>query len=147
MRSDLLGNLHKRFKDPSWTLSGWLTTTVMVAGWGSILLMGVTDPLGGINTLYPLFGISNQLLAAIALTVIAAIVLLVVVLAIYRSFQTLSTKKFTTTEDPFVESKMFAAAGFIPTKAEREFWRDLTDEQDRNPHNPLLLTDANRLAA
>ena len=50
--------------------------------------------------------------------------ILVVVLAIYRSFQALSTKNFTTAEDPFVESKMFAPAGFIPTKAEREVMAD-----------------------
>lgn len=69
MLSDALGGIHQRFRDHSWRLGAWLTTAVMVAGWGSILMMGVLDPLGGINTLFPLFGIANQLLAAIALSI------------------------------------------------------------------------------
>lgn len=77
MLSDALGNLGgplRRLADPSWRVGAWVCSLAVVAGWGSILLMGVTDPLGGINTLYPLFGIANQLLAAIALTVVTVIV-------------------------------------------------------------------------
>ncbi|MBF6079036.1 carbon starvation CstA family protein [Nocardia beijingensis] len=77
MLSDALGNFGgaaKKFRDPSWRVGAWLCSAVVVGAWGSILLMGVTDPLGGINTLFPLFGIANQLLAAIALTVVLVIV-------------------------------------------------------------------------
>ncbi|WP_072805562.1 carbon starvation CstA family protein [Rhodococcoides yunnanense] len=78
MLSDSIGNLPgssaKKFKDPSWRPGAWLCSFIVVAAWGAILLMGVTDPLGGINTLFPLFGIANQLLAAIALTVVLTIV-------------------------------------------------------------------------
>ncbi|MGK8487128.1 carbon starvation CstA family protein [Nocardia asiatica] len=77
MLSDALGNFGgpaRKFRDPSWRVGAWLCSAVVVAAWGSILLMGVTDPLGGINTLFPLFGIANQLLAAMALTVVLVIV-------------------------------------------------------------------------
>ncbi|WP_396890964.1 carbon starvation CstA family protein [Mycobacterium sp. Z3061] len=78
MVSDALGNLgpalHK-FRNPSWRPGAWLCSLVVVAAWGSTLLLGVTDPLGGINSLYPLFGIANQLLAGISLTVITVIVI------------------------------------------------------------------------
>jgi carbon starvation protein len=78
MLSDALGNLGgplARLRNPSWRLGAWICSLAVVAAWGSILLMGVTDPLGGINTLFPLFGIANQLLAAIALTVITVVVI------------------------------------------------------------------------
>jgi carbon starvation protein len=76
MLSDGLANLGgplRRLRNPSWRVGAWACSVIVVAGWGSILLMGVTDPLGGINTLFPLFGIANQLLAAIALTVVTVV--------------------------------------------------------------------------
>jgi carbon starvation protein len=78
MLSDGLANLGgplKKLRNPSWRVGAWICSIVVVAAWGSILLMGVTDPLGGINTLFPLFGIANQLLAAIALTVVTVVVI------------------------------------------------------------------------
>ena len=77
MLSDTLGNVPGlgKFKQTSWKPGAWIATFLVVAGWGSILLMGVTDPLGGINTLFPLFGIANQLLAAVALAVVTTIVI------------------------------------------------------------------------
>jgi carbon starvation protein len=78
MLSDGLGNLGgplKKLQNPSWRVGAWICSVIVVAAWGSILLMGVTDPLGGINTLFPLFGIANQLLAAIALTVATVVVI------------------------------------------------------------------------
>ncbi len=73
MLQDTIGNVVPRFKDTGWRMGAWICTGIMVAAWGAILIMGVTDPLGGINTLFPLFGIANQLLAAIALAVCMAI--------------------------------------------------------------------------
>ncbi|MDY6055683.1 carbon starvation CstA family protein [Micrococcus sp.] len=74
MLQDSLGNVFPRFRDVNWRPGAWLCTAIMVAAWGAVLIMGVTDPLGGINTLFPLFGIANQLLASIALAVVLAIV-------------------------------------------------------------------------
>jgi carbon starvation protein len=68
MLQDMLGNVWKPFSRTSWKPGLWGTSAVVVAAWGYFLWVGVGDPLGGINQLFPLFGIANQLLAAIALT-------------------------------------------------------------------------------
>jgi carbon starvation protein len=78
MLSDALGNIGgplTKLRNPSWRPGVWICSLAVAAAWGSILLMGVTDPRGGINTLFPLFGIANQLLAAIALTVVTVVVI------------------------------------------------------------------------
>ncbi|HZF93840.1 MAG TPA: carbon starvation CstA family protein [Allosphingosinicella sp.] len=68
MIQDTVGTFVPRLKDTrSWS-ANLIATALAVAGWGWFLYQGVTDPLGGINTLWPLFGIANQMLAAIALT-------------------------------------------------------------------------------
>ncbi|RXZ72888.1 carbon starvation CstA family protein [Agromyces albus] len=74
MLQDAIGNVFPKFKNTAWRPGVWISTAIMVAGWGYILILGVTDPLGGINTFFPLFGIANQLLAVIALAVVLAIV-------------------------------------------------------------------------
>ena len=68
MLQDTIGNVWQRFGDLSWRPATSSASAVVVGLWGYMLYIGVTDPLGGINQLFPLFGIANQLLAAIALT-------------------------------------------------------------------------------
>ena len=67
MLQDLLGAFHPSLKDSNNTMAGLIATALCVAAWGYFLYQGVVDPLGGINTLWPLFGIANQMLAGIAL--------------------------------------------------------------------------------
>jgi len=68
MLQDTIGNVWHRYADISWKPASWSASAVVVALWGYMLYVGVNDPIGGIYQLFPLFGISNQLLAAIALT-------------------------------------------------------------------------------
>ncbi|PHV04963.1 carbon starvation protein A [Janthinobacterium sp. BJB412] len=67
MLQDLLGSFVPQLKKTENVFANLLATGLCVAAWGYFLYQGVVDPLGGINTLWPLFGIANQMLAAIAL--------------------------------------------------------------------------------
>ncbi|WP_328829152.1 carbon starvation protein A [Streptomyces sp. NBC_00252] len=69
MLQDALGNLYRPFRNVSWCPGLALTSAVVCALWGYFLWVGVHEPLGGINQLFPIFGIANQLLAAVALAV------------------------------------------------------------------------------
>lgn len=73
MLQDLIGLAVPAFKDNEGIVPGLVATGLCVAGWGFFLHQGVTDPLGGVNTLWPVFGISNQMLAAIALMLATAV--------------------------------------------------------------------------
>jgi carbon starvation protein len=74
MLQDLIGLVAPRFRETSSLVPGLVATGLCVGAWGFFLYQGVTDPLGGVNTLWPLFGISNQMLAGIAL-MLATVVL------------------------------------------------------------------------
>ncbi|WP_047151359.1 carbon starvation CstA family protein [Aneurinibacillus tyrosinisolvens] len=75
MVSELVGNFAPRFRDTTWLPGNLFSSAVISLAWGYFLYAGVIDPLGGIKTLWPLFGIANQMLAAIALAVGTTIIL------------------------------------------------------------------------
>ncbi len=105
---DALGHLWKPLGDTKAVGANLFASLLVVMGWGYFLIQGVRDPLGGINSLWPLFGIANQLLASIALCLATT-----VILKLQLAGPKLSPEEAKVTK-PWVGNPAFALVTLIP---------------------------------
>ncbi|MCO6551594.1 MAG: carbon starvation protein A [Gilliamella sp.] len=145
MLQDLLGNFVPFLKKTDSLIAGFIGTLGCVGLWGYLLYQGVVDPLGGVKSLWPLFGISNQMLAAVAL-VLATVVLIkmkraqyvwvTIIPAIWLLICTtwaLALKLFST--NPQLEGFFYLANEYNRRIAEGS---DLTAQQIDNMHHIVI---------
>ena len=124
MLQDLLGHLWAPLGRTSWYPSVLLASALLVGAWGYFLYIGVIDPNGGVNILWPLFGIANQMLAAIALAVASGIILksrqaryaLVTLLPLAWLALVTTTAAWQKVASPDVRLGLFAAAADLAGK-------------------------------
>jgi carbon starvation protein len=124
MVQDVLGRAWEPLGRTSWYPSVLLSSAVIVTAWGYFLYIGVIDPNGGVNILWPLFGISNQMLAAIALSIATAIIIkgarpryaLVTLLPLAWLALVTTTAAWQKITSPDVRIGLFAAANDLASK-------------------------------
>jgi carbon starvation protein len=124
MLQDLLGHAWSPLGRTSWYPSVIFASAAMVAAWGYFLYVGVIDPNGGVNILWPLFGISNQMLAAIALSIATGIIIksgkaryaLVTLVPLAWLAIVTTTAAFQKVTSPDVRIGLLAAAGDLAGK-------------------------------
>ena len=124
MVQDVLGRAWEPLGRTSWYPSVLLSSAVIVTAWGYFLYIGVIDPNGGVNILWPLFGISNQMLAAIALSIATAIIIkgarpryaLVTLLPLAWLALVTTTAAWQKITSPDVRIGLFAAANDLAAK-------------------------------